>query len=68
MEIPHQAKKQKERIQEVHCDQDCMLESKALQCGLCHNWVHSDVMKAYIASELFKLLNDMCSGTVNVSY
>ena len=65
-------KKQKDRIQSLpgskclHCDQDCTLESKALQCDLCHTWVHSECEG--VSSELYELLNDVCSGTVNVSY
>ena len=36
----------------LHCDQDCTLESKALQCGLCQNWVHSECEG--ISSESYK--------------
>jgi len=25
-----------------HCDEDCTTESKAIQCDLCHCWVHSE--------------------------
>ena len=50
----------------LHCDQDCTLESNALQCDLCQNWVHSKCEG--ISSELYKQLNDVCSGIVNVSY
>ena len=50
----------------LHCDQDCTLESDALQCDLCQNWVHSKCEG--ISSELYKQLNDVCSGIINVSY
>ena len=50
----------------LHCDQDCTLESKALQCDLCQNWVHSECEG--MSSESYKKLNDICADVVNVSY
>lgn len=50
----------------LHCDQDCTLESKALQCDLCQSWVHSECEG--ISSESYKQLNDVCADIVNVSY
>ena len=50
----------------LHCDQDCTLQSKALQCDLCQNWVHSECEG--MSSESYKKLNDICADVVNVSY
>ena len=46
----------------LHCNQDCTLESNALQRDLCQNWVYSECEG--ISSELYKQLNDVCSGII----
>ena len=49
-----------------HCDKDCSTESMAIQCDLCHVWVHSQCEG--ISNELYNKLNEICSGVANVSY
>jgi len=47
-----------------HCDDDCTTESKAIQCDLCHCWVHSDCK--CITSELYEQMNLALSWANNV--
>ena len=49
-----------------HCNEDCTAESKALQCDLCHCWVHSECEG--ISSELYEKLNAVFLRVTNVSY
>ena len=41
-------------------------KANALQCDLCQNWVYSECEG--ISSELYKQLNNVFSGIINVSY
>jgi len=49
-----------------HCDEDCTTESNAIQCDLCHCWVHSECEG--ITSELYEQMNLVFSRVNNVLY
>ena len=44
----------------------CTTESKAIQCDLCHVWVHSECEG--ISNESYNKMNEIFSGVANVSY
>jgi len=43
-----------------HCNQICTIESEAIQCDLCSNWVHAQCEG--ISSELYKSFSHVSSG------
>jgi len=47
-----------------HCNQVCTIESEAIQCNLCSNWVHAHCEG--ISSELYKSFSHVSSGIANV--
>jgi len=49
-----------------HCNQVCTIESEAIQCDLCSNWVHAQCEG--ISSELYKSFSHVSSGIANMSY
>ena len=49
-----------------HCSENCVSESKAIQCDLCGVWAHAECEG--ISVELYDKFNAVCANVNNVSY
>ena len=49
-----------------HCSENCVSESKAVQCDLCGVWAHAECEG--ISVELYDKFNAVCANVNNVSY